>query len=123
MTKETRIESDFLGVKEIDNDAYYGVQSLHAIENFHITSYQLNTDLIRALAMVKKAAAIGNHADGVLDEERMKAIVQASEEIIDGQWHSHFIVDPIQGGAGTSNNMNANEVIANRALVDRKSTR
>jgi aspartate ammonia-lyase len=117
MTKETRIESDFLGEKEIDNDAYYGVQSLRALENFPITGYHLNTDLIRALAMVKKAAAIGNHADGVLDEERMKAIVQASEEIIDGQWHSHFIVDPIQGGAGTSNNMNANEVIANRALV------
>lgn len=116
MTKDTRIEADFLGEKEINNDAYYGVQSLRALENFPITGYRLNTDLIRALGMVKKAAAIGNHANGVLDEERKNAIVQASEEIIDGQWHSHFIVDPIQGGAGTSTNMNANEVIANRAL-------
>ncbi|QQD84747.1 MULTISPECIES: aspartate ammonia-lyase [Jeotgalicoccus] len=116
MTKDTRIEADFLGEKEINNDAYYGVQSLRALENFPITGYRLNTDLIRALGMVKKAAAIGNHENGVLDEERKNAIVQASEEIIDGQWHSHFIVDPIQGGAGTSTNMNANEVIANRAL-------
>lgn len=116
MTNKTRIESDFLGEKEIDDSAYYGVQSLRALENFPITGYRLNTDLIRALAMVKKAAALGNFANGVLEEDKKNAIVQASEEIIAGQWHEDFIVDPIQGGAGTSNNMNANEVIANRAL-------
>lgn len=116
MTNKTRIESDFLGEKEIDDSAYYGVQSLRALENFPITGYRLNTDLIRALAMVKKAAALGNFANGVLEEDKKNAIVQASEEIIAGQWHGDFIVDPIQGGAGTSTNMNANEVIANRAL-------
>lgn len=116
MTNKTRIESDFLGEKEINNDAYYGVQSLRALENFPITGYRLNTDLIRALAMVKKAAAIGNFENGVLEADKKDAIIQASEEIIAGQWHEDFIVDPIQGGAGTSTNMNANEVIANRAL-------
>ena len=116
MTNKTRIESDFLGEKEIEASAYYGVQSLRALENFPITGYRLNSDLIRALGMVKKAAALGNYANGVLEEDKKNAIVQASEEIIEGKLHEDFIVDPIQGGAGTSTNMNANEVIANRAL-------
>ena len=116
MTQHTRIESDFLGEKEISNDAYYGVQSLRAKENFPITGHPLNKDLIRALGMVKKAAAIANFKVGYLEEDKKNAIVQAAEEIIEGKHVKEFIVDSIQGGAGTSMNMNANEVIANRAL-------
>lgn len=111
-----RVESDLIGSKEVPVDAYYGVQTLRAVENFPITGHKLNEELIRAMAIVKKAAAIANYEIGQLDEERSKAIVKAAEEIESGQWHDQFIVDPIQGGAGTSINMNANEVIANRAL-------
>lgn len=111
-----RVEKDFIGTREINAHAYYGIQTVRAVENFPITGYQLHPELIRAIAMVKKAAAIANHETGLLSSELTKAIVQASEEIINGQWHDQFLVDPIQGGAGTSVNMNANEVIANRAL-------
>lgn len=111
-----RIEKDFLGEKEIPLDAYYGVQTLRAAENFPITHYPLNTELIRALAIVKKAAALANMKTKRLYVGLGNAIVQAADEIISGKFHDHFIVDPIQGGAGTSINMNANEVIANRAL-------
>lgn len=114
--KKKRIEKDFLGEKEIPYDAYYGIQTLRAAENFPITYYPLNTELIRALAMVKKAAALANMKTKGLYEGLGRAIVKACDEIIDGKFHGHFIVDPIQGGAGTSINMNANEVIANRAL-------
>ncbi|MFA8437747.1 aspartate ammonia-lyase [Pueribacillus sp. YX66] len=114
--KSIRIESDLIGSKEVPVDVYYGVQTLRAVENFPITGHQLNTELIRSLAIVKKAAAIANFEVGQLDEERSKVIVKAAEEIIAGKLHDQFIVDPIQGGAGTSINMNANEVIANRAL-------
>ncbi len=113
---ETRTEYDFLGEKEIDVNAYYGIQTVRATEHFPITGYRLSTDLIRAFGMVKRASAIANNEIGRLNEEFKDAIVQASEEVIDGEHHDHFIVDPIQGGAGTSINMNANEVIANRAL-------
>lgn len=111
-----RIEQDFLGVKEVPIDAYYGVQTLRAVENFPITGYKLDKDLIIIMAVVKKAAALANQAIGRLTREKAEAICQASDEIIDGRWHDQFIVDPIQGGAGTSINMNANEVIANRGL-------
>jgi aspartate ammonia-lyase len=111
-----RIEKDFLGEREIPFDAYYGIQTLRASENFPITNYPLHPELIRSLAMVKKAAALANMETKGLYEGLGKAIVKASDEIIAGKWHNHFIVDPIQGGAGTSINMNANEVIANRAL-------
>ena len=114
--KSVRIESDLIGSKEVPADAYYGIQTLRAVENFPITGHKLNEELIRAFAIVKKAAAIANFEIGQLDEKRSKAIVKAAEEIINGRWHDQFIVDPIQGGAGTSINMNANEVIANRAL-------
>ncbi|GAA3333051.1 hypothetical protein GCM10020331_095590 [Ectobacillus funiculus] len=97
-------------------DAYYGIQTLRAVENFPITGYTIHEELIKALAIVKKAAALANMETERLYEGTGKAIVQAAQEIIDGKWHDHFIVDPIQGGAGTSINMNANEVIANRAL-------
>ncbi|MFP3126398.1 aspartate ammonia-lyase [Ectobacillus funiculus] len=111
-----RIEKDFLGEKEVPVDAYYGIQTLRAVENFPITGYTIHEELIKALAIVKKAAALANMETERLYEGTGTAIVQAAQEIIDGKWHDHFIVDPIQGGAGTSINMNANEVIANRAL-------
>lgn len=112
----TRIEKDFLGEKEIDIDSYYGIQTARAVENFPITGYRIDSELIKAIAIVKKAAAISNDETGRLSSEHRVVIVQAAEEIINGAFHDEFIVDPIQGGAGTSINMNANEVIANRAL-------
>jgi aspartate ammonia-lyase len=111
-----RIEKDFLGSKEVPADAYYGIQTLRAVENFPITGYRIHEDLIKALAIVKKAAVLANMETTRLYEGLGKVIAQAAEEVIEGKWHNHFIVDPIQGGAGTSMNMNANEVIANRAL-------
>lgn len=111
-----RIEKDFLGEKKVPKDAYYGIQTLRAVENFPITGYQVNESLITAIAIVKKSAAQANLAIGQLDKQIAEAIIQASDEIIAGQFHDQFLVDPIQGGAGTSMNMNANEVIANRAL-------
>jgi aspartate ammonia-lyase len=115
-TKAYRLERDFLGEKEIPEYAYYGVQTLRAVENFPITGYRLHPSLIKAMAIVKKAAALANMDTGQLESRIGQAIVMAAQEIIDGKWHDHFIVDPIQGGAGTSINMNTNEVIANRAL-------
>ncbi|ALM27416.1 aspartate ammonia-lyase [Bacillus altitudinis] len=111
-----RYEKDFLGEKEIPTDVYYGVQTLRAKENFPITGYRMHEELIRAFAIVKKAAAQANMEVGRLYEGIGNAIVQASDEVIEGKFHEYFIVDPIQGGAGTSMNMNANEVIGNRAL-------
>ncbi|MBM7588250.1 aspartate ammonia-lyase [Bacillus pakistanensis] len=111
-----RIERDFLGEKEIPADVYYGIQTLRAVENFPITGYKIHTEMIKALAMVKKAAALANMDSMRLYEGLGKVIVQSTDEILEGKWHEYFIVDPIQGGAGTSMNMNANEVIANRAL-------
>ena len=113
---EFRIEKDFLGEKEIPVNAYYGVQTVRATENFPITGYRIHPELIKALGIVKKAAALANMEVDLLDQEIGKYIVKASEEVISGKWNDQFIVDPIQGGAGTSVNMNANEVIANRAL-------
>ncbi|GGF66596.1 aspartate ammonia-lyase [Paenibacillus albidus] len=111
-----RTEKDFLGTKEVPVDAYYGIQTLRALENFPITGYTIHRELIIAMAVVKKAAALANMKVGRLYRGLGDVIVTAAEEIIAGQWHDQFIVDPIQGGAGTSVNMNANEVIANRAL-------
>jgi aspartate ammonia-lyase len=111
-----RIEKDFLGSKEILADAYYGIQTLRAVENFPVTGYRVHEQLIKALAIVKKAAALANMDTKRLYDGIGKVIVQAADEIIEGKWHEHFIVDPIQGGAGTSMNMNMNEIIANRAL-------
>lgn len=111
-----RIEKDSLGEKEIPFDAYYGIQTMRAVENFPITGYRIDESLIHAMAIVKKAAALANFATGQLDSEISQAIVAAADEILAGKHHDQFIVDPIQGGAGTSINMNANEVIANRAL-------
>ncbi|MBP1990461.1 aspartate ammonia-lyase [Paenibacillus eucommiae] len=115
-TGGVRLEKDFLGEKEVPVGAYYGIQTLRAVENFPITGYRIHEELITAMAMVKKAAALSNMEIKQLTPGMGTFIVQAAEEIISGQWHDQFIVDPIQGGAGTSINMNTNEVIANRAL-------
>ncbi len=110
-----RIESDSVGEKEVPVEAYYGVNSLRAAENFNITGKKIHREQIISLAEIKKAAAMANCKAGVISEEVAQAIIEASDEIIEGKLHGEFIVDPIQGGAGTSANMNANEVIANRA--------
>ena len=114
----TRREHDLLGDRDVPADAYYGVHTLRAIENFPITGTMISIypDLIAALASIKSAAARSNHELGLLDVTRTDAIVAAAEEIRAGKLHEQFVVDVIQGGAGTSTNMNANEVIANRAL-------
>ena len=111
-----RTESDSIGEKGVPEYAYYGVQSLRAAENFHITGLKMHPELIRSLAFIKKAAAISNRKVGLLNEKITEAIIKACDEIIMGNYWKDFIVDPIQGGAGTSINMNANEVIANRAI-------
>lgn len=110
-----RTEADSIGEKQVEAGAYYGVQSLRGKENFNITGETLHIEMVRALAMIKKACAIANHKAGVMDEKIANAICQASDEILSGKYLDAFFVDPIQGGAGTTANMNANEVIANRA--------
>ncbi len=114
----TRVEHDLLGDREVPDEAMYGIQTLRALENFPITGTALREfpALIAALAAVKKAAALANNDLGLLPDDVAHLIVRAAEEIRAGRHHEHFVVDMIQGGAGTSTNMNANEVIANRAL-------
>ena len=114
----TRTEHDLLGDRDIPQEYYFGVQTLRAMENFNISGISLNffPVLIEAFASVKMAAAEANFELGNLDEQIKDAIVKACEEILNKRFHNHFVVDMIQGGAGTSTNMNANEVIANRAL-------
>ena len=111
-----RVEKDSIGVKDIPEEVYYGVQTLRAAENFHITGLNMHPEIINSLAYIKKASAITNCEVGILEKKKAQVIVQACDEIIEGKFHDDFIVDPIQGGAGTSLNMNANEVIANRAI-------
>lgn len=114
--RKYRIEHDSIGEKEVPEEAYYGIQTLRAFENFYITGLKMHPELINSVAQIKKAAAITNFEVGELDKKIADAIVRACDEIIAGKLHDQFIVDPIQGGAGTSLNMNANEVIANRAI-------
>ncbi len=113
-----RIEHDLLGDRPVPMSAYYGVHTLRAVENFPITGTPISIypDLLNALACVKQAAALANHELGLLDQDKTDVIVKTCEEIRAGKLHGEFIVDVIQGGAGTSTNMNANEVIANRGL-------
>jgi aspartate ammonia-lyase len=113
-----RAEHDLLGEKVLRDDCYYGIQTLRAKENFKITGIPISDtpSMIKALAHVKKSAAMANMELGILPPEINKAICQTCDEIIDGKLHDQFVVDVFQGGAGTSTNMNANEVIANRAL-------
>jgi len=115
---KTRKEHDLLGYKEVPSEAYYGIQTLRAVENFDICGVKLSAypKYIKALAMVKWAASKANNELGLLSDDLNNAITKACEEIIDGKLINEFPVDMIQGGAGTSTNMNANEVIANRAL-------
>ena len=118
MTQPVRTEHDLLGDRAVPADAYYGIHTLRALENFSITGTPISIypDLVMALACVKQAAAIANAELGLLDERRAQAIRLACEEVHEGRLFQEFVVDVIQGGAGTSSNMNANEVICNRAL-------
>jgi aspartate ammonia-lyase len=113
-----RLEHDSLGQREISDHAYYGVQTQRAMENFAISGVFVSNfeHLVEGLALTKKAAAMANHELGTLDEKKAQAICSACDELLDGKLREHFTVDMFQGGAGTSTNMNANEVIANRGL-------
>ncbi len=115
---ETRLEHDLLGERQVPADRYYGIQTLRAVENFAITGIPIShyPRLVHSLAYIKKAAAMANQELGLLPPELAVAIVGACDDILAGELLSEFVVDVIQGGAGTSTNMNANEVIANRAL-------
>lgn len=119
MTKpNVRTEHDLLGEREIPSDAYWGIHTLRALENYPITGKTIGTypDLVRALAHIKKASALANLELGLLSKDKTKFISEACDQILTGKFHSEFVVDVIQGGAGTSTNMNANEVITNIAL-------
>lgn len=113
-----RTESDLLGPKEVPTEALYGVQTTRAIENFHISGRLMSSypNFIKGMALTKKAAAIANAEVGMINAQQAAAICQACDELLEGQHHDQFPIDMIQGGAGTSTNMCANEVIANRAL-------
>jgi aspartate ammonia-lyase len=118
LTDAIRVEHDLLGDRDVPTSALYGVHTLRALENFRISATPIShyPDLVSGLAYVKQAAAVANAELKLLDARRCAAIVRACEEIHRGEHHDHFVVDVIQGGAGTSTNMNANEVIANRGL-------
>ena len=118
LSKKTRTESDLIGSREVPESALYGVQTLRGIENFRISKFHLNEYplFIQALAITKMGAAVANRELDLLTEEQADAILKACKEILEGKHHDQFPVDMIQGGAGTTTNMNANEVIANRAL-------
>lgn len=116
MTDKFRKEKDLLGEKVVPINAYYGIQTLRAIENFPVSGISPKKEFITATAMTKKAAALANMSTGSLNKNIGRAIVQATDEIIHGKLHKEFVVDVYQAGAGTSHNMNANEVIANRAI-------
>src|SRR4029434_7722770 len=115
---EYRIEKDFLGDKQVPDDAYYGVQTVRGKENFHITGMPMSREpyFVKAFGYVKKAAAMANRDLGVLDRTIADAIIRACDRVIAGDMNDHFVTDFIQGGAGTSTNMNANEVTPNLAL-------
>ncbi|GAB1421824.1 aspartate ammonia-lyase [Anaerolineales bacterium] len=110
-----RTESDSMGQLKVPSDAYYGAQTARALENFPITGYKPLPAFIWSMVLIKRAAAEVNLDLGLLDEEVAKAIIQAADEVLAGKHHEHWVVDPFQAGAGTSHNMNTNEVLANRA--------
>jgi aspartate ammonia-lyase len=111
-----RIERDSLGERELPSDVYYGIQTARAIENFPISGWKPDPSLVTATVQIKKAAARVNRELGVLDPRLADAIERAADQILDGELRDQFVVDPFQAGAGTSHNMNANEVLANRAI-------
>jgi fumarate hydratase, class II len=113
---DTRTERDSMGSMEVPVDAYYGASTQRAIENFPISGQGIPPEVVRALGLIKAAAAVVNHDKGILDAEQFRAISEAADEVIDGRLNDHFVVDVFQTGSGTSSNMNANEVIANRAI-------
>lgn len=110
-----RREKDLIGERELPDGVYYGVHTLRAAENFPLTGYRVHPRLIAAIALIKKAAAEVNGEQGFLEDAAAKAIARAADEVLDGQWRDQFVVDALQGGAGTSTNMNVNEVLAARA--------
>ena len=112
---DVRIEKDSLGEVEVPNDALYGAQTMRAVDNFPISGLKPWRAFIWSMATIKRAAAEVNADLGNLDQELADAIATAAQEVIDGKWDDQFVVDPFQAGAGTSHNMNTNEVIANRA--------
>jgi aspartate ammonia-lyase len=112
----TREEKDSLGVKDIPANVYYGIQTARAVENYPISGMRAHSTLIRAFGMVKQAAAEANRELGLLDEKVANAIIQTAKEVEQGKWDNEFVVDVFQAGAGVSFHMNANEVIANRAI-------
>src|SRR5919198_1257514 len=120
---EYRIERDPLGELRVPADAYYGVQTARAVENFPISGLRAPADLVTATVLVKKAAADANAALGRLDPSIAHAITAAADEILSGRLRDQFVVDVYQAGAGTSHNMNANEVIANRAAENLREPR
>ncbi|HET6842364.1 MAG TPA: aspartate ammonia-lyase [Candidatus Angelobacter sp.] len=113
--QQVRSEKDSIGIKEIPADVYYGVQTARAVENYPISGLRAHPALIRAIGMVKYAAAEASKSLGLVDEKRADAIMQAAKEVMDGKWNQSFVVDVFQAGAGVSFHMNSNEVIANRA--------
>src|SRR4030095_16150088 len=115
MKSEFRIETDSMGEMRVPADAYYGAQTARAVENFPISNLRFPREFIRALGLIKKHAAITNSELGLLESRIANAIVKASDEVVAGKLDAHFVVDVFQTGSGTSTNMNANEVIANRA--------
>ena len=113
---EKRIEHDFLGELEVPADAYWGIHTQRAVQNFPISGYKVNSSLIKALALVKKACCLANAELEFLGKDKARAIISACEEVAADGFSDQFPVDALQGGAGTSTNMNMNEVIANRAI-------
>ena len=113
---DTRTERDSMGPMEVPADAYYGASTQRAVENFPISGQGIPSELVRALGLIKAAAAVVNHQKKILDEDQFRAITEAAQEVIDGKRDRDFVVDVFQTGSGTSSNMNANEVIANRAI-------
>ena len=113
---ETRTERDSMGEMQVPAGAFYGASTQRAVENFPISGLHIAREPIRSLGLIKASAAVVNHADGVLDDEQLRTILEAAEEVADGKFDDDFVVDVYQTGSGTSSNMNANEVIANRAI-------
>jgi len=115
-TGATRSEKDSLGTKEIPAHVYYGIQTARAVENYPISGMRAHPTLIRAIGMVKEAAAEANRELGLVAEQVANAIIQSAQEVQQGKWNNEFVVDVFQAGAGVSFHMNSNEVIANRAV-------
>ncbi len=115
MSTQFRVEADSLGEVRVPAGAYYGAQTARAVENFPISGLRFSRGFLRALGLIKKHAAITNAELGLLDARRAEAVREVAQEVADGKLDAHFVVDIFQTGSGTSTNMNANEVIANRA--------